>query len=226
MDIPAQLSVVSCDDPPAADYLQPSLTAIKTPFAAVGAAAVDALLDQLAGGAPRRRRGDETADPPSWLDGAAANVIVLRSAELLIRADPAHGGEILDLVHLATGRRFSRPSAVRLRAPGAGDLEEPVWTASYRGGWQLVTPVRGTCARSAGPATASTAAPAILGPSTGSRSARRLSRGRGTAFVSSAGSSSWTVRSTCPPRSPRPASAYRSSPSSTCRWGSSCWSPR
>ena len=52
MDIPAQLSVVSCDDPPAADYLQPSLTAIKTPFAAVGAAAVDALLDQLAGGAP------------------------------------------------------------------------------------------------------------------------------------------------------------------------------
>lgn len=51
--IPEQLSVVSCDDPPAADYLQPSLTAIRTPFAAVGAAAVDALLDQLSGAAPR-----------------------------------------------------------------------------------------------------------------------------------------------------------------------------
>jgi DNA-binding LacI/PurR family transcriptional regulator len=53
IDIPGRLSVVSCDDPPAADYLQPSLTAIRTPFAAVGAAAVDALLDQLAGEAPR-----------------------------------------------------------------------------------------------------------------------------------------------------------------------------
>ena len=51
--IPEQLSVVSCDDPPAADFLQPSLTAIRTPFSAVGAAAVDALLDQLSGAPPR-----------------------------------------------------------------------------------------------------------------------------------------------------------------------------
>ena len=52
--IPEQLSVVSCDDPPAADYLQPSLTAIRTPFSAVGAASlVDALLDQLSGAPPR-----------------------------------------------------------------------------------------------------------------------------------------------------------------------------
>ncbi len=70
--IPERLSVVCCDDPPAAQYLQPSLTAVRTPFAAVGAAAVDALLDQLAGAEPRdvvvetrptiRRRGS-TASP-------------------------------------------------------------------------------------------------------------------------------------------------------------------
>jgi LacI family transcriptional regulator len=51
--IPAELSVVCCDDPPAADVLQPSLTAVRTPFPALGAAAVDALLDQLAGGEAR-----------------------------------------------------------------------------------------------------------------------------------------------------------------------------
>ena len=52
LEIPQQLSIVSCDDPPAADFLQPSLTAIRTPFAAVGAAGVDALLDQLSGEPP------------------------------------------------------------------------------------------------------------------------------------------------------------------------------
>lgn len=70
--IPGELSVVCCDDPPAAQYLQPSLTAVKTPFNALGAAGVDALLDQLAGAEPRdvviqttpaiRRRGS-TAPP-------------------------------------------------------------------------------------------------------------------------------------------------------------------
>jgi LacI family transcriptional regulator len=69
--IPDGLSVVCCDDPPAAQYLQPSLTAVKTPFHALGAAGVDALLDQLAGAEPRdvvirtrpviRRRGSTAA---------------------------------------------------------------------------------------------------------------------------------------------------------------------
>lgn len=70
-------------------------------------------------------------------------MIVLRSAELLIRADPAHGGEILDFVHLATGRQLLGRPPFASEPPRAGDLEEPVWTASYRGGWQLVTPNAG-----------------------------------------------------------------------------------
>ena len=72
--IPGRLSVVCCDDPPAAEYLQPSLTAVRTPFHALGAAAVDALLDQLAGvqsgdvvveTRPTIRSRGSTAPPPA-----------------------------------------------------------------------------------------------------------------------------------------------------------------
>jgi LacI family transcriptional regulator len=50
--IPEDLSVVSHDDMPLADYLQPPLTTVRMPLAELGAAAVDALIDQLLGSAP------------------------------------------------------------------------------------------------------------------------------------------------------------------------------
>jgi hypothetical protein len=70
-------------------------------------------------------------------------VIVLRSEDLLVRADPRHGAEILDLVHLPTGRQLLGRAPFASAEPLAGDLEEPVWTASYRGGWQMVAPNAG-----------------------------------------------------------------------------------
>ncbi|HEY1369988.1 MAG TPA: hypothetical protein VGF23_22875 [Gaiellaceae bacterium] len=70
-------------------------------------------------------------------------MLVLQSERLLVRVDPRHGGELLDLVDLATGRQLlGRPpfaSAERL----GGDLDEETWTERYRGGWQLVTPNAG-----------------------------------------------------------------------------------
>ena len=70
-------------------------------------------------------------------------MIILRSAELLVRVDPSHGGEILDLVDLATGRQLlGRPPFASL-GPLDGELDEDSWTARYRGGWQTVTPNAG-----------------------------------------------------------------------------------
>jgi galactose mutarotase-like enzyme len=70
-------------------------------------------------------------------------VIILRSDELLVRIDPAHGGEILDLLDLNTGRQLlgRPPFGSELALPG--DLDETTWTASYRGGWQTVLPNAG-----------------------------------------------------------------------------------
>jgi hypothetical protein len=70
-------------------------------------------------------------------------MIVLRSDELLIRLDPRHGGEVLDLVDLATGRQLlGRPPFPSLE-PLGGELDENAWTDRYRGGWQTVTPNAG-----------------------------------------------------------------------------------
>ncbi len=77
-------------------------------------------------------------------------MIVLRSDELLVRIDPLHGGEILDLVHLATGRQLLGRPPFATEPPRPGDLDEPTWTASYRGGWQLVTPNAGNACEVAG----------------------------------------------------------------------------
>jgi hypothetical protein len=74
-------------------------------------------------------------------------VIVLRSAEMLIRADPAHGGEILDLVDLRTGRQLLGRPPFGSTAPVAGDLDEETWTAAYRGGWQVLLPNAGNACR-------------------------------------------------------------------------------
>ena len=70
-------------------------------------------------------------------------MIILRSNELLVRIDPAHGAEILDLVDLSTGRQLlGRPPFGSNLARG-GDLDEKTWTESYRGGWQTVLPNAG-----------------------------------------------------------------------------------
>jgi hypothetical protein len=70
-------------------------------------------------------------------------VIVLRSDELLVRIDPAHGAEVLDLVDLSTGRQLLGRPPFGSELPRAGDLDEATWTASYRGGWQTVLPNAG-----------------------------------------------------------------------------------
>jgi hypothetical protein len=71
-------------------------------------------------------------------------VIVLRSSGLLVRIDPDHGGEILDLVDLGTGRQLLGRPPFGSTAPVAGDLDESSWTAAYRGGWQLLLPNAGS----------------------------------------------------------------------------------
>ena len=50
--IPADLSVVTYDDLPLVDYLDPPLTTVRMPLVELGAAAVDALVEQLAGNPP------------------------------------------------------------------------------------------------------------------------------------------------------------------------------
>jgi hypothetical protein len=70
-------------------------------------------------------------------------VIILRSDELLVRIDPAHGGEILDLIDLNTGRQLLGRPPFGSNLPAPGDLDEETWTDSYRGGWQTVLPNAG-----------------------------------------------------------------------------------
>ncbi len=71
-------------------------------------------------------------------------MIVLRSDGVLARLDPVHGGEILDLVDLETGRQLlGRPPFPSLD-PLPGALDEDAWTDRYRGGWQTVTPNAGS----------------------------------------------------------------------------------
>jgi DNA-binding LacI/PurR family transcriptional regulator len=51
--VPGDISLITYDDMPLADYLRPPLTAIRMPLAELGAASVDALVEQLLGGEPR-----------------------------------------------------------------------------------------------------------------------------------------------------------------------------
>jgi hypothetical protein len=71
-------------------------------------------------------------------------MIVLRSADLLVRLDPGHGGELLDLVDLLTGRQLLGRPPFGSEQPLGGDLDETAWTARYRGGWQLALPNAGS----------------------------------------------------------------------------------
>lgn len=50
--IPQDISVIASDDHPIAEYLDPPLTTVVMPLARLGAAAVDALIAQIDGGAP------------------------------------------------------------------------------------------------------------------------------------------------------------------------------
>jgi hypothetical protein len=71
-------------------------------------------------------------------------VIELRSPQLAVRLDEAHGAEILDLVDLSSRRQLlGRPPFAPRPATG-GDLSEDEWTAAYRGGWQLLLPNAGS----------------------------------------------------------------------------------
>jgi hypothetical protein len=77
-------------------------------------------------------------------------VIVLRSAGLIARLDPAHGGEILDLIDLSSGRQLLGRPPFASSSPLDGDVDEEGWTARYRGGWQLLTPNAGCVSKVAG----------------------------------------------------------------------------
>ena len=70
-------------------------------------------------------------------------MITLRSQEILLRIDPAHGAEILDLVDLTTGRQLLGRPPFGSEPILGGDLDEDRWTESYRGGWQTVLPNAG-----------------------------------------------------------------------------------
>ena len=70
-------------------------------------------------------------------------MIILQDGALLVRVDPRHGGEILDLVDCATGRQLLGRPPFAATKPVAGDLDEATWTAAYRGGWQLLAPNAG-----------------------------------------------------------------------------------
>lgn len=54
--LPRDLSILTYDDSPMADYLQPRLTTVALPLAELGAAAVDLLVEQLETGEARSRR--------------------------------------------------------------------------------------------------------------------------------------------------------------------------
>lgn len=70
-------------------------------------------------------------------------MIVLQDADLIVRVDPRHGGEIIDFVDLSTGRQLLGRPPFGSTEPVPGDLDPDTWSASYRGGWQLVTPNAG-----------------------------------------------------------------------------------
>ena len=77
-------------------------------------------------------------------------MLILRSSELLVRVDPSHGAEVLDLVELGSGRQLLGRPPFGSEPPAAGDLDEEPWTAAWRGGWQGCLPNAGSAARRAG----------------------------------------------------------------------------
>lgn len=70
-------------------------------------------------------------------------MVVLQSQQLLLRIDPQHGGEVVDLIDLTSGRQLMGRPPFGTKEPIAGDLDEATWIETYRGGWQLLTPNAG-----------------------------------------------------------------------------------
>ncbi len=67
----------------------------------------------------------------------------LASSAIAIRIDPRHGGEVLDLVDLRSGRQLLARPPFGSDEPCPGELDETTWTRCYRGGWQLLVPNAG-----------------------------------------------------------------------------------
>lgn len=71
-------------------------------------------------------------------------MLLLADEQLLVRLDPSHGGEIVDLLDLRSGRQLLARAPA---APGSGLRgqlpDEETWCRGYRGGWQLLTPNAG-----------------------------------------------------------------------------------
>ncbi len=74
-------------------------------------------------------------------------MIVLRGGETLIRVDPRHGAEVLDLVDLRTGRQLLGRPPFGSRPPRGGELSEEEWSLGWRGGWQSCFPSYGNACR-------------------------------------------------------------------------------
>jgi hypothetical protein len=67
----------------------------------------------------------------------------LASRSVAVRIDPRHGGEVLDLVDLRSGRQLLGRPPFASDEPRPGELDEAIWTSCYRGGWQLLVPNAG-----------------------------------------------------------------------------------
>src|SRR4051795_11883479 len=70
-------------------------------------------------------------------------MITLESNDLVLRVDPGHGAEILDLVDVRTGRQLLGRPPFGSEPVLGGDLDEERWTQSYRGGGETVLPQAG-----------------------------------------------------------------------------------
>jgi hypothetical protein len=70
-------------------------------------------------------------------------MLSLASEGVAVRIDPRHGGEVLDLIDLRSGRQLLGRPPFGSDEPVPGELDETTWTRSYRGGWQLLVPNAG-----------------------------------------------------------------------------------
>ena len=58
----------------------------------------------------------------------------------MARVDPGHGGEVLDLIDLTTGRQLLGRRPFGSADPAEGPLDEVQWIEGWRGGWQVCLP--------------------------------------------------------------------------------------
>src|SRR6516164_5877805 len=70
-------------------------------------------------------------------------MLSLASEGVAVRVDPRHGGEVLDLIDLRSGRQLLGRPPFGSDAASSGELVETTWTRCYRGGWQVLVPNAG-----------------------------------------------------------------------------------